>query len=106
MNETVLGAVFWLLHELIFWYMVAIILAVVISMLVSFGVVNARSQFVYTISDFLNRLTEPVLGRIRRILPDLGGIDISPLIAILLLEFADRLLASLYIHLVLAGVTF
>jgi YggT family protein len=100
------GAVFWLIGELIHLYILAIIIAVVISMLISFGVVNAHSRFVYTVSDFLNRLTEPLLRPIRRILPDLGGIDISPLIAILLLEFLDRLLASLYIHLVMAGVTF
>jgi YggT family protein len=101
-----IGAVFWLIGELIHLYILAIIIAVVISMLISFGVVNAHSRFVYTVSDFLNRLTEPLLRPIRRILPDLGGIDISPLIAILLLEFLDRLLASLYIHLVMAGVTF
>lgn len=106
MNETVLGAVFWLISELIQLYIYAIIIAVVISMLISFGVVNAHSRFVYTVSDFLNRLTEPALRPIRRILPDLGGIDISPVIAILLLEFLDRLLASLYVHLVVAGVTF
>ncbi len=101
-----IGAVFWLLSEIIHLYTLAIIIAVVISMLISFGVINARSRFVYTVADFLNRLTEPVLAPIRRILPDLGGIDISPLIAILLLEFLNRLLASLYIHLVMAGATF
>jgi YggT family protein len=101
-----IGAVFWLVSELIHLYILAIIIAVVISMLISFGVINAHSRFVYTIADFLNRLTEPVLAPIRRFLPDLGGIDISPLIAILLLEFLDRLLASLYIHLVMAGATF
>jgi YggT family protein len=101
-----IGAVFWLVSELIHLYILAIIVAVVISMLISFGVINSHSRFVYTVADFLNRLTEPALAPIRRILPDLGGIDISPLIAILLLEFLDRLLASLYIHLVMAGATF
>jgi YggT family protein len=101
-----IGAVYWLVSTVISLYVWAIILAAVISMLISFGVINSRSRFVYTIADFLNRVTEPVLAPIRRILPDLGGIDISPLIAILLLEFLDRLLASLYVHLVLSGVTF
>ena len=101
-----IGAVFWLVGEIIHLYILAIIVAVMISMLISFGVINAHSRFVYTTADFLNRLTEPVLVPIRRILPDLGGIDISPLIAILLLEFLYRLLASLYIHLVMAGATF
>jgi YggT family protein len=101
-----IGAIFWLVSELIHLYILAIIIAVVISMLISFGVINAHSRFVYTVSDFLNRLTEPVLAPIRRFLPDLGGIDISPLIAILLLEFIERLLSSLYVHLVMSGVTF
>jgi YggT family protein len=101
-----IGAVFWLVGELIHLYILAIIIAVVISMLISFGVINARSRFVYTIADFLNRLTEPALAPIRRFLPDLGGIDISPIIAILLLEFLQMLLASLYFHLVAAGLTF
>jgi YggT family protein len=101
-----IGAIFWLVSELIHLYILAIIIAVVISMLISFGVINARSRLVYTTADFLNRLTEPALAPIRRILPDLGGIDISPLIAILLLEFLERLLSALYVHLVLSGVTF
>jgi YggT family protein len=101
-----IGAIFWLVSELIHLYILAIIIAVVISMLISFGVINARSRLVYTTADFLNRLTEPALAPIRRILPDLGGIDISPLIAILLLEFLERLLSALYVRLVLSGVTF
>jgi YggT family protein len=101
-----IGAVFWLIGEIIHLYILAIIISAVISMLISFDVINARSRFVYTVDDFLKRLTEPVLAPIRRFLPNLGGIDISPLVAILLLEFLDRLLASLYVHLVLSGVTF
>jgi len=100
------AAIFWLLGELIHLYILAIIAAVVISMLISFGVINARSQFVYTIADFLNRLTNPFLNPIRRMLPDLGGIDISPIIAILLLEALQFVLADIYGRLVLAGLAF
>jgi YggT family protein len=100
------NAIFWLLSELIHLYILAIIAAVVISMLISFGVINARSQFVYTIADFLNRLTNPFLNPIRRMLPDLGGIDISPIIAILLLEALQFVLADIYGRLVLAGLAF
>jgi len=100
------NAIFWLLGELIHLYILAIIAAVVISMLISFGVINARSQFVYTIADFLNRLTNPLLNPIRRMLPDLGGIDISPIIAILLLEALQFVLADIYGRLVLAGLAF
>jgi YggT family protein len=100
------NAIFWLLGELIHLYILAIIAAVVISMLISFGVINARSQFVYTIADFLNRLTNPFLNPIRRFLPDLGGIDISPVIAILLLEALQFVLADIYGRLVMAGLAF
>jgi YggT family protein len=100
------NAIFWLLGELIHLYILAIIAAVVISMLISFGVINARSQFVYTIADFLNRLTNPFLNPIRRMLPDLGGIDISPVIGILLLEALQFVLADIYGRLVMAGLAF
>jgi YggT family protein len=100
------NAIFWLLGELIHLYILAIIAAVVISMLISFGVVNGRSQFVYQISDFLNRLTAPALNPIRRALPNFGAIDISPVIAILLLEALQIVLGDIYAHLVMAGLAF
>jgi YggT family protein len=95
-----------LLGELIHLYILAIIAAVVISMLISFGVINARSQFVYQIADFLDRLTSPALNPIRRMLPNFGSIDISPVIAILLLEALQIALADVYAHLVLSGLAF
>jgi len=101
-----LYAIFWLLGELIHLYILAIIAAAVLSMLVSFGVVNSRSQFVYTVGDFLTRVTDPVLAPIRKRLPYFGNIDISPVIAILLLEALQIVLADVYGRLVLAGVGF
>jgi YggT family protein len=100
------NAIFWLLGELIHLYILAIICAVVISMLISFGVVNARSQFVYQIADFLNRLTAPALNPVRRLLPNFGAIDISPVIVILLLEALQIVLADIYAHLVMSGLAF
>ncbi len=101
-----LSAIFWLAGQLIHLYILAIIAAVVVNLLVSFGVVDPRNRAVYSINDFLVRLTEPFLGRIRRFLPDLGGIDISPVIGILLLEAVQILLAHIYIDLVMAGINF
>ena len=98
-----LYALFWLAGELIHLYTLAIIAAVVVNLLISFGVINARSRFVYTIADFLNRLTEPFLGAIRRRIPFFGNVDISPIIAILLLEALQYVLADIYARLVLAG---
>jgi YggT family protein len=101
-----LDAIFWLAEELIHLYILAIIAMVVISLLINFGVINARSQFVYTVDDFLQRVCEPVLRPIRRILPNFGNIDLSPLIAILLLQALEMVLADIYAHLVLAGLGF
>jgi YggT family protein len=87
---------FWLISELIRLYIWAVIIAAVFSMLAAFGVLDTRNRIVYTIGDFLYRLTEPALRPIRSVLPNLGGIDISPLILILLLEALQMLLARLF----------
>jgi|SRR5580658_286967 YggT family protein len=85
--------VFWVLDEILYYYMVAVIIAAVLSTLVSFGVLDTRNRMVWTITDFFYRFTEPALKPIRRRMPDLGGIDISPLILILLLQVARMVLA-------------
>ncbi len=79
-------AFFWLIDQAIGLYIWALILAAVVSLLISFGVLDSRNRLVWTIADFLERITEPALRPIRRFLPNLGGIDISPVILILLLQ--------------------
>ena len=64
-----------------------LIAAAVLSWLVAFNVVNSRNNAVAMIGQFLYRVTEPVLRPIRNVLPDLGGIDISPIIVILIIYF-------------------
>jgi YggT family protein len=100
------SAIFWLAGEIIHLLILAIIAAVVMSMLISFGVLDRRNQFVYTVSDFLNKLTDPVLRPIRNFMPHFGNIDISPVIAILLLEALEMVLEDIYTHLVFAGWAF
>jgi YggT family protein len=73
-------------------YIWLLIAQAVLSWLVAFGVVNRYNRAVATIGDFLWRITEPVLRPIRRVIPDLGGIDISPVILILLLWFVRDLM--------------
>ena len=73
-------------------YIWLLIAQAVLSWLVAFGIVNRYNRVVATIGDFLWRVTEPLLRPIRRVLPDLGGIDISPVILILLLWFVRNLL--------------
>ena len=68
-------------------YQWVIILAVIVSLLISFRVINTYNRAVSMIAEFLYRASEPALRPIRRILPNLGGIDISPVIVILLLVF-------------------
>jgi YggT family protein len=75
--------------ELYIW---VLIISAVLSWLVAFNVVNTHNRFVYTVSDFLYRVTEPALRPIRRFVPLLGGVDISPVVLILLLIFLKNLI--------------
>jgi YggT family protein len=79
--------------EIYIWLLIA---AAILSWLVAFNVVNTRNQVVGMIGDFLFRITEPALRPIRNIMPDLGGIDISPVILILIIIFI-RYVIALYI---------
>ena len=78
-------------------YVWLVIASAILSWLVAFNVVNTRNQFIYMVGDFLHRITEPALRPIRRFLPNLGGIDISPVILILVLFFAQRLLQNVLV---------
>ncbi len=74
------------------FYMWVVFIWVIMSWLVSFQVVNTHNRFVYLVNDFLHRLTEPALRPIRRVTPNLGGIDLAPLVLILILYFVRLLL--------------
>jgi YggT family protein len=75
--------------QIYIWLLIA---QAVLSWLLAFGVVNRYNRAVATIGDFLWRITDPLLRPIRRFLPDLGGIDISPVVLILLLYFVRNLM--------------
>ncbi len=68
-------------------YIYILVAAAVMSWLIAFNVVNPRNQFVSMVGEFLYRITEPVLRPIRNVLPSLGGIDISPIIVIIIIWF-------------------
>jgi YggT family protein len=68
-------------------YIWVVIASAILSWLIAFNVVNTQNRFVYSVADMLYRVTEPALRPIRSILPNLGGIDISPVILILILMF-------------------
>ena len=88
-------SVLMLIDRIIDIYVWVIILSAVLSWLVAFDIINMRNRFVYLVGDALNRITEPVYRPIRRFLPDMGGLDLSPLIVILGLWFLRDLMWEL-----------
>ncbi len=84
--------VLWLINTVITIYIWILIAQVVLSWLVTFKMVNTQNQIVNQIGLVLYRLTEPVLGPIRRILPSFGGIDFSPIVAIIALIFIEKVI--------------
>ncbi|KAA2236827.1 YggT family protein [Salinarimonas soli] len=78
-------------------YVYVLIASAIMSWLVAFNVVNTRNNVVSAIWDFLYRITEPVLRPIRNVLPNLGGIDVSPIILLLIIFFIQRVI-QLYLY--------
>lgn len=78
-----------MLLQLYWWVVLAMI---IMSWLISFNVINTRNQFVAAVWRVLNQLTEPVLRPIRRVMPNLSGLDISPIILFLILFFLERVI--------------
>lgn len=76
-------------------YVQLIIISVIFSWLVAFNVINTRNQFVYMVGDFLNRVTEPAYRKIRQYLPPMGGLDLSPLVLILVIYFFQGVVGRL-----------
>jgi YggT family protein len=87
-----------LLYRVIDIYFYILIINIILSWLIAFNVVNTQNRLVMTILYATNRLTDPLLNPVRRILPNLGGIDISPIILVLCLLFIqDYIRFNLYI---------
>ena len=84
----------YVLIQVIQLYMYLLIASAILSWLIAFNVVNTRNQFVAGVAEFLYRITEPVLGPIRRRLPNFGGLDISPIIVFFLLMIVQMYLAD------------
>ena len=82
-------AVWQLIDKVIGLYMFVVVISVVLTWLVQFKVVNTSNQMIYMVGDFLYRITEPVLKRIRSVVPPVGGIDLAPLILLVILWFVQ-----------------
>ena len=90
-----MNALIWLFDTVVQLFIYVLIASAVLSWLVAFNVVNVRNPIVAQIGEVLYRITEPVLRPIRNLLPNLGGIDISPVILILLLQAFRMLLGEI-----------
>jgi YggT family protein len=101
-----LDAVFFLVQAGLdlFWW--AVLLAAIVQTLLSFNVLDGRNRIVWTIADFLYRVTEPALRPIRNRLPHLGGIDLSPLVLLLLITAATIAVGALRGYLLRSGLYF
>ena len=89
-------AIFYLVLQVLKLYSYVVIVNVVISWLIAFNILNTQNRFVYSILELSYRLTDPILNRIRRFLPNLGSLDISPIILLLLIWFIEMCM-KLYI---------
>ena len=89
-------AIFYLALQILKLYSYIVIANVFISWLIAFNVLNTQNRFVYSILELTYRLTNPILNRIRRFLPNLGTLDISPIILLLLIWFIEMCM-KLYI---------
>ena len=88
-------SIFLLVDSVINIYIWLIIINAVLSWLVAFNVLNTQNRFVFSVLNATHQLTDPVLNKIRRFIPNLGSIDISPVVLILLLIFIRNLFFEL-----------
>ncbi|WP_037299432.1 YggT family protein [Rubritepida flocculans] len=102
----ILDALFFLLQaglSLFFW---AVVIAAILSLLIGFNVLDTRNRLVWTLSDFFYRVTEPALRPIRARLPQLGGVDISPLILLLVIQACMILVRAVQGYMIRGGLYF
>ena len=97
--EVILGPLLGVISIIIELYIFVLIIGVILDWLVVFNVINTSNQFIRMIGEFCHRATAPILGPIRRKLPNLGGLDISPLILILCLYYIQGVIIQLGIKL-------
>ena len=98
-----LDAVFFLVRavlDLLWW---AVLIAVIVQNLIAFNVLDTRNRFVWTVADFLYRVTEPLYRRVRGFVPNLGAVDLSPLVVLLLITAAGFVVNAAQRYMMLSG---
>jgi YggT family protein len=84
-----MNPIIWLIWQVLNLYFYVILATVIVSWLIAFNIINGSNPYVRQVIYALRQLTEPLLGPIRRMMPDLGGLDISPIILLLALQFVQ-----------------
>ncbi len=101
-----LDAVFFLVRavlDLLWW---AVLLAAIVQTLIAFNVLDTRNRVVWTVADFLYRVTEPLFRRVRNFLPNLGAVDLSPLVVLLLITAVELIVNAVQRYMVMSGLYF
>lgn len=101
-----LDAVFYVLQALLDLAWWAVILAVIMQLLLQFNVLDTRNRIVWTIADLLYRITDPLFRRVRRILPNFGPLDLSPVVVLIGITAINILLGATRRYLVVNGLYF
>ena len=93
--QVIIGPIFGLIDIILGLYVWVLIISIIMSWLINFSVLNTSNRFVSVVSDMLFKLTEPALRPIRRFMPNLGGLDLSPIILLLAIWFVRSVLSRL-----------
>ena len=97
--QVIIGPVLGLLDIVLGLYVWVLLISIIMSWLMMFNVVNSSNRFIYVVADFLYKVTEPVLRPIRRFMPNLGGMDLSPIVLLLGIWFIRDVLRRLALQL-------
>ncbi|MES2712444.1 MAG: YggT family protein [Pseudomonadota bacterium] len=101
-----LDAVFYVLQALLDLAWWAVILAVIMQLLLQFNILDTRNRIVWTIADLLYRVTEPLFSRVRRVLPNFGPLDLSPVVVLIGITALNILLGATRRAMILNGLYF
>ncbi|MBV1885963.1 MAG: YggT family protein [Parvibaculaceae bacterium] len=82
------------LYQIVGFYQWIVIAAVIVSWLINFQIINTQNRMVYSILEVLHKMTEPVFGLVRRVLPNMGGLDLSPIVVLFGLFFLQTFIAT------------
>jgi YggT family protein len=100
MLDVILTPLFWLLDTVLGLYMAVVIAAVIASWLVAFGILNLSNPLARQLVQILDALTEPLFRRVRRIVPPIGGLDLSPIVILIGIQLIQIFLSRLYTYLI------